>query len=62
MAGAQTSPDLLEQWRQPGAAIPQVADIRVVTGPPMIKDENGVLVGYVFADIDPGARSRRLGE
>jgi Cu(I)/Ag(I) efflux system membrane protein CusA/SilA len=58
MAGAQTSPDLLEQWRQPGAAIPlgELADIRVVTGPPMIKDENGVLVGYVFADIDPTAR------
>jgi Cu(I)/Ag(I) efflux system membrane protein CusA/SilA len=58
MAGAQTSPDLLEQWRQPGAAIPlgELADVRVVTGPPMIKDENGVLVGYVFADIDPTAR------
>lgn len=58
MAGAQTSPDLLEQWRQPGAAVPlgELADIRVVTGPPMIKDENGVLVGYVFADIDPTAR------
>ena len=58
MAGAQTSPDLLEQWRQPGAAIPlgELADVRVVTGPPLIKDENGVLVGYVFADIDPTAR------
>ncbi len=29
---------------------------RVVTGPPMIKDENGVLVGYVFADIDASQR------
>jgi copper/silver efflux system protein len=58
MGGRQTSPDLLEQWRQPGAAVPlgELADIRVVTGPPMIKDENGVLVGYVFADIDPTAR------
>ena len=58
MGDAQTSPDLLEQWRQPGAAIPlgELADIRVVTGPPMIKDENGVLVGYVFADIDPTTR------
>ena len=58
MAGGQTSPDLFEQWRQPGAAVPlgELADIRVVTGPPMIKDENGVLVGYVFADIDPTAR------
>ena len=58
MAGGQSSPDLLEQWRQPGAAVPlgQLADIRVVTGPPMIKDENGVLVGYVFADIDQTQR------
>jgi copper/silver efflux system protein len=52
------SSDLLEQWRQPGAAVPlgELADVRVVTGPPMIKDENGVLVGYVFADIDPTQR------
>ena len=56
--GGQSSPDLLEQWRQPGAAVPlgQIADVRVVTGPPMIKDENGVLVGYVFADIDQTQR------
>ncbi|HEU4687377.1 MAG TPA: efflux RND transporter permease subunit [Vicinamibacterales bacterium] len=50
--------DLLEQYRQPGAAVPlgELADVHVVTGPPMIKDENGVLVGYVFADIDPTQR------
>ena len=50
--------DLLEQYRQPGGAVPlgELADVRVVTGPPMIKDENGVLVGYVFADIDPTQR------
>jgi copper/silver efflux system protein len=56
--GAPESADLLEQWRQPGAAVPlgELADVRVVTGPPMIKDENGVLVGYVFADIDPTQR------
>jgi Cu(I)/Ag(I) efflux system membrane protein CusA/SilA len=58
MGDAQTSANFLEQWRQPGAAVPlgELADVRVVTGPPMIKDENGVLVGYVFADIDPTAR------
>jgi Cu(I)/Ag(I) efflux system membrane protein CusA/SilA len=52
------SPDFLELWRQPSAAVPlgELADVRVVTGPPMIKDENGVLVGYVFADIDPTQR------
>jgi Cu(I)/Ag(I) efflux system membrane protein CusA/SilA len=58
MGGLQASTDLLEQWRQPGAAVPlgELADVRVVTGPPMIKDENGVLVGYVFADIDQAQR------
>jgi Cu(I)/Ag(I) efflux system membrane protein CusA/SilA len=58
MGVGQTSPDLMEQWRQPDAAVPlgELADIRVVTGPPMIKDENGVLVGYVYADIDQAER------
>ena len=41
-------------WRQPGATVPlgALADVRVVSGPPMIKNENGQLVGYVFIDID----------
>jgi Cu(I)/Ag(I) efflux system membrane protein CusA/SilA len=58
MGGFATSPDVMEQGRQPGAAVPlgQLADVRVTTGPPMIKDENGVLVGYVFADIDQTQR------
>ena len=58
MGGFSASPDLMEQWRQPGAAVPlgQLADVRVTTGPPMIKDEDGVLVGYVFADIDQTQR------
>jgi len=59
MGGIATSdPDFLEQWRQPAASVPlgQLAYVRVTTGPPMIKDENGVLVGYVFADIDQTER------
>jgi Cu(I)/Ag(I) efflux system membrane protein CusA/SilA len=58
MGGFSTPPDVMEQWRQPGAAVPlgQLADVRVTTGPPMIKEENGVLVGYVFADIDQTQR------
>jgi Cu(I)/Ag(I) efflux system membrane protein CusA/SilA len=61
MSGASQVPELMERWRQPGAAVPlgQLAEVRVTTGPPMIKDENGVLVGYVFADID--ATQRDLG-
>jgi Cu(I)/Ag(I) efflux system membrane protein CusA/SilA len=56
--GAVAGPDFLERWRQPGSSVPlgQLADVRVTTGPPMIKDENGVLVGYVFADIDQTER------
>ncbi len=36
-----------------GAHIPlaQLADIRLVTGPSMIRDENGMLSGYVYVDI-----------
>jgi Cu(I)/Ag(I) efflux system membrane protein CusA/SilA len=50
--------DLSEQWRQAGTAVPlgTLAEVRVVTGPPMIKNENGTLVGYVFADIDSSQR------
>jgi len=58
MGSLSASTDFIEQWRPPGAAVPlgQLADVRVTTGPPMIKDENGVLVGYVFADIDQTQR------
>jgi Cu(I)/Ag(I) efflux system membrane protein CusA/SilA len=47
-----------ERWRQSGTVVPlaALADVRVVTGPPMIKNENGTLVGYVFADIDTAER------
>jgi len=41
-----------------GAHVPlgQVADIRVAIGAPMIRDEAGMLVGYVYVDMDPGKR------
>jgi Cu(I)/Ag(I) efflux system membrane protein CusA/SilA len=37
-----------------GAHVPlgQVADVRVASGPPMIRDEAGMLVGYVYVDMD----------
>jgi Cu(I)/Ag(I) efflux system membrane protein CusA/SilA len=34
----------------------QVADVRIASGPPMIKDENGMLVGYVYVDMDQSKR------
>jgi copper/silver efflux system protein len=50
--------DWTDIWRQPGAAVPlsTLAEIHVVTGPPMIKNENGMLVGYVYADFDTTQR------
>ena len=41
-----------------GAYVPlgQVARIQVVNGPPMIRDEAGMLVGYVYVDMDANRR------
>jgi copper/silver efflux system protein len=41
-----------------GASIPlgQLADISLVTGPAMIRDENGRLAGYVTIDLDTSKR------
>jgi Cu(I)/Ag(I) efflux system membrane protein CusA/SilA len=33
-----------------------VADIQIVGGPPMVRDEAGLLVGYVYVDIDQATR------
>lgn len=30
-----------------------VADVRVASGPPMVRDESGLLVGYVYVDVEP---------
>ena len=46
-------------WGVPsGAHVPlgQVADIHVASGPPMIRDEAGMLVGYVYVDMDAARR------
>lgn len=47
-----------DRWQQTGSAVPlgALATVNVVAGPAMIKDEGGVLVGYVFADIDGAKR------
>ena len=55
---ASAEGDAWDRWQQSGSAVPlgTLASVRIVTGPPMIKDEDGVLVGYVFADIDASQR------
>jgi Cu(I)/Ag(I) efflux system membrane protein CusA/SilA len=34
----------------------ELADVRIVGGPPMVRDEAGLLVGYVYVDIDQAQR------
>jgi Cu(I)/Ag(I) efflux system membrane protein CusA/SilA len=34
----------------------EIADIEIAGGPPMVRDEDGLLVGYVYVDIDQGQR------
>ena len=34
----------------------EIADIRIAGGPPMVRDEAGLLVGYVYVDIDQATR------
>jgi Cu(I)/Ag(I) efflux system membrane protein CusA/SilA len=33
-----------------------LADIKIAGGPPMVRDEDGLLVGYVYVDIDQATR------
>jgi Cu(I)/Ag(I) efflux system membrane protein CusA/SilA len=57
-AASGGEPDPSRGFAMPRPAVPlgELADIRVVTGPPMIRDEDGVLVGYVYADINLAQR------
>jgi Cu(I)/Ag(I) efflux system membrane protein CusA/SilA len=34
----------------------ELADIKIAGGPPMVRDEDGMLVGYVYVDIDQKTR------
>lgn len=42
--------------RASGAQVPlgALADVQIVSGPPMIRDEAGLLVGYVYVDLEAG--------
>ncbi len=41
---------------RPHIPLGEIADVRIATGPPMIKNEAGMLVVYVFVDIDQSKR------
>jgi len=34
----------------------EIADVKVANGPPMLRDEAGLLVGYVYVDLDASGR------
>jgi Cu(I)/Ag(I) efflux system membrane protein CusA/SilA len=56
LADFRTDPDRLSRVlisTPTGAQIPiaQVADIRLTTGPAMIRNENGLLAGYIYVDV-----------
>ena len=42
--------------RQASVSLGQVADIQVASGPAMIRNEAGLLVGYVYVDVDESKR------
>lgn len=42
--------------RQRSVPLGELADIKIVGGPPMVRDEDGLLVGYVYVDIDQKQR------
>jgi copper/silver efflux system protein len=58
----RSSPEKLRSVLVPlkGSTIPlgELADVRVVEGPPMLRNEAGLLVGYVYIDVEP---SRDIG-
>jgi Cu(I)/Ag(I) efflux system membrane protein CusA/SilA len=39
-----------------GIPLGEIAEVRIASGPPMIRDENGMLVGYVYIDMDQNQR------
>jgi len=54
--GGGVPPTTGDARKQSFVPLGQVADIKVVGGPPMVRDEAGLLVGYVYVDIDQAQR------
>ena len=55
-SGGMPSATAPEVPGQAFVSLGEVADIRIAGGPPMVRDEAGLLVGYVYVDIDQGQR------
>jgi Cu(I)/Ag(I) efflux system membrane protein CusA/SilA len=55
MAGADSA-GLVSNGGKLYVPLGQLADIQIVGGPPMVRDEDGMLVGYVYVDIDQDKR------
>lgn len=53
-AGAAAGPSSWGEAGGPHVPLGQIAEIRVTSGPPMIRDEAGLLVGYVYVDMESG--------
>jgi Cu(I)/Ag(I) efflux system membrane protein CusA/SilA len=53
VSSSSVSATMGERGRTAGAHVPlaELADLRLVSGPGMIRDENGLLTGYVYVDI-----------
>jgi Cu(I)/Ag(I) efflux system membrane protein CusA/SilA len=54
--GAPPPPEGAERGGRRFVPLGQLADIRISGGPPMVRDEGGFLVGYVYVDIDQSQR------
>jgi Cu(I)/Ag(I) efflux system membrane protein CusA/SilA len=54
--GSPLSAPVPGQAGQAFVPLGEVADVRIAGGPPMVRDEAGLLVGYVYVDIDQGQR------
>jgi Cu(I)/Ag(I) efflux system membrane protein CusA/SilA len=53
------APPAAAEPASPGQAfvpLGQLAEVRIAGGPPMVRDEAGLLVGYVYVDIDQAKR------
>jgi Cu(I)/Ag(I) efflux system membrane protein CusA/SilA len=53
---AATGSQQLQDSGQAFVPLGQLASIKIVGGPPMVRDEAGLLVGYVYVDIDQSQR------